>query len=228
MSHFEPFPNQNQVICSDEQFLMSRGLPVRKWPSDLFKCNAAHAEIMTEDDPVWPPPLQFRCTIIGLRQLTPKSRPERACVGMGSWMPPCGINPVFARSGRGWHGMTHGRCIPLHGCRPDHCGRQWAQPGTRDAGCRLPLWPALLCERHSKAGHMGASYLAKALQNTPRGGAVQIRMLCSEEPVLTQINAHIGMRAPDATSVEKEKDDRKIGVSRQDLQDAARQHRPST
>jgi hypothetical protein len=56
MSHFEPFPNQNQVICSDEQFLMSRGLPVRKWPSDLFKCNAAHAEIMIEDDPVWAPP----------------------------------------------------------------------------------------------------------------------------------------------------------------------------
>jgi hypothetical protein len=59
MSHFEPFPNQNQVICSDEQFLMSRGLPVRKWPSDLFKCNAAHAEIMTEDDPVWAPPFNF-------------------------------------------------------------------------------------------------------------------------------------------------------------------------
>jgi hypothetical protein len=31
-------------------------------------------------------PLQFRCTIIGLRQFTPKLRPERACVGMGSWI----------------------------------------------------------------------------------------------------------------------------------------------
>jgi hypothetical protein len=162
-------------------------------------------------------PLQFRCTNIGLSQFTPKPRPERACVGMGSWMPPCGTNPVFARPDRAWHGMTLRRCIPLRGCRPDHCGRQWAQAGTRDTGCRLPPWPASLCERHSKAGHMGASDLAKALQNTARGGTVPIRMLCSEEPILTQINAHIAMRAPDAMSVGKENDNGKIGVSRQVL-----------
>jgi hypothetical protein len=56
MSHFEPFPNQNHVICSDEQLQMSHGLPVLKWPSDLFKCNAADAEIVAEDDPLWVAP----------------------------------------------------------------------------------------------------------------------------------------------------------------------------
>jgi hypothetical protein len=41
MSHFEPYPNRNQVICPEEQLQMSRGLPVLKWLWGLFICNTS-------------------------------------------------------------------------------------------------------------------------------------------------------------------------------------------
>jgi len=34
-----------------------RGLPIRGWPADLFKCDATEAELMTEDLLVWYHPI---------------------------------------------------------------------------------------------------------------------------------------------------------------------------